>query len=258
MHRLLLLLCLVLAPVAAVVVENRNVQGPEQAPTLRENEPFVANVTVRNPHDRAVKVKLLDPTCTCATLQIADPFLLPKATTTLTIAVDNRNRSGLIRVGVSIYLTDPDLESIEVEVHWRVRPSIQVDAIGPGMDPLIRPEDRAWQDIYRYVTKVRPDEPNRLRKRLRLSCPPEELPTGGLQILGIDYPGTLWRFTPTAQADGSYLITATAQGGDEAALPLGDHKEKVVVRTNHPDKPKVELDFHTHVSKDAGERVIER
>lgn len=254
MRRLLLLVCLAVAPLVAVALDNRNVEGPEQAPTLRENEPFIANITVRNPHDRAVKVKLLDPTCTCATLKIADSFLLPKATSTLTIAVDNHNRSGPIRIGVSIYLTDPDLESIEAEVFWKVRPCVQVDAIGPGMDPLVRPEDRAWQDIYRYVTKVRPDEPNRLRKRLRLSCPPEEVPAGGLKILGIDYPGTLWRFTPTAQADGSWLITAVAQGGDDAVLPLGDHKEKVVVRTNHQDKPAVELEFHTFVSKDAGER----
>lgn len=252
MRRLLLLVGLVLAPVFAMAVDNRNVEGPAQAPVMREIEPFLAHVTVRNPHDRAVRVKLLDPTCTCATLEIADKFILPKSTTTLTIAVDNRNRSGPVRIGVSLYLTDPDLEAIEAEVFWQVRPCVQVDAIGPGMDPLVRPVDRAWQDIYRYVTKVRPDEPNRLRKRLRISCPPEELPTGGLQIQGIDYPGTLWRFTPTAQPDGSYLITATAQGGDEAVLPLGDLKEKVVVHTNHQDKPTVELDFQTRVSKDVG------
>jgi hypothetical protein len=258
-RRSLLLLGLVVALGAgAPAAENRNVSGPDQAPLLREVDPFVANISVRNPHDRAVKVKLLDPTCTCATLQIADSFLLPKASTTLTIAVDNHNRSGLIRIGVSIYLTDPDLEAIEAEVHWKVRPCVQVDAIGPGMDPLVRPEDRAWQDIYRYVTRVRPDEPNRLRKRLRLSCPPEEVPPGGLQVLGIDYPGTLWRFTPTAQADGSWLVTASAQGGDEAVLPVGEFKEKVVVRTNHPDKARVELDFNTQVAKDVGEKPLER
>jgi hypothetical protein len=238
-------------------LENRNVADPAQAPVLREVEPFLARITVRNPHDRAVKIKLLDPTCKCATLDITDRFLLPKATTTLTVAVDNLNRSGTVRVGVSLYLTDPDLEAIEVEAFWQVRPCVQVDAIGAGMDPLKRPEDRAWHDIYRYVTKVRPDEPNRLRKRLRVSSPEGEVPEGGLKILGIDYPGTLWRFTPTAQADGSFLITATAQGGEDATLPLGEYLEKVVVRTNHPAKPTFTLEFNTLVSKDAGQQAVD-
>lgn len=255
--RHLLLICLLALSSAVVAVENRNVEDPSKAPVLREIEPFVAGITVRNPYDRAVKIKLLDPTCKCATLDIAERFLLPKATTTLHIAVDNHNRSGPVRIGVSIYLTDPDLESIEVEALWQVRACVQVDVIGPGMDPTKRPEDRAWHDIYRYVTKVRPDEPNRLRKRLRLSCPPEELPAGGLQVLGIDYAGTLWRFTPTTQADGSILISATAQGGDDATLASGEFKEKVVVRTNHPDKATIDLEFNTLVAKDAGQQVVD-
>lgn len=238
-------------------LDNRNVADASQAPIFRENQHFISHITVRNPHDRAVKVKLLDPTCSCATLEIADKFLLPKSTTTLTIAVDNLNRSGPIRVGVSIYLTDPELEAIEVETFWKVRPTVQVDAVESGKDPLVRPTDQAWHDVYRYVTKVRPDEPNRLRKRIRLSCPPEEMPAGGLQLLGLDYPGTLWRFTPTTQSDGSILITATAQAGDEGTLAIGDHKEVVVVRTNHLDKPKIDLEFQTFVSKNAGQRAVD-
>jgi hypothetical protein len=249
--------CLLALPAAALALDNRNVVDATQAPVLREVEPFIARIPVRNPHDRAVKVKLLDPTCTCATLEIAERFLLPHATTTLTIAVDNRNRSGAVRVGVSIYLTDPDLEGIEVEALWQVRASVQVDGLAPDADPARRPEDKAWHDIYRYITKVRPDEPNRLRKRIRLSCPAEELPPGGLVVEGIDYPGTIWRFTPTTQADGSILVTATALGGD-AELPVGQHNEKVVVRTNHPDKRRIELEFLTYVGKDAGGKVIDR
>ncbi|MBA3697987.1 MAG: DUF1573 domain-containing protein [Planctomycetes bacterium] len=255
--RHLWLLCLLMCSAVVSALENRNVAGVDQAPVLREVEPFLTRITVRNPHDRAVKVKQLDPTCKCATLEIADRFILPKATTTLTIAVDNANRSGPVRVGVSIYLTDPDLETIEVEAWWQVRACIQVDAIGPTMDPLVRPADRAWNDIYRYITKVRPDEPNRLRKRVRVSAPAGEVPEGGLQILGIDYPGKLWRFTPTAQADGSWLITASAQGGDEATLTNGEYLEKVVVRTNHKDKPTFTLEFNTLVAKDAGQQVID-
>ena len=253
----LIVLALLSMSLSGWSLDNRNVADASQAPILRENQPFIAQITVRNPHDRAVKVKILDPTCSCATLEIADKFLLPHGTTTLNMAVDNHNRSGPLRVGVSIYLTDVELEAIEVETFWQVRPTVQVDAVEPGKDPLVRPADQAWHDVYRYVTKVRPDEPNRLRKRIRMSCPPEELPAGGLQILGIDYPGTLWRFTPSTQSDGSILITATAQVGDEGTLTIGDRKEVVVVRTNHPDKPKIELEFQTFVSKDAGQRAVD-
>ena len=257
MRHLLLLVCLLSFPIAGQALENSNVADPAQAPVLRETEPFLAHITVRNPHDRAVKIKLLDPTCKCATLDIADRFLLPKATTTLTVAVDNKNRSGTVRIGVSMYLTDPDLESIEAEAHWQVRACVQVDALGAGMDPLKRPEDRAWHDIYRYVTKVRPDEPNRLLKRLRISSPTGEVPEGGLKILGIDYAGKLWRFTPTAQADGSWLVVASAQGGDDTTLALGEFYEKAVVRTNHKDKATFELEFNTLVTKDAGQQALD-
>jgi hypothetical protein len=250
---LLLLLCCS----ALFALDNRNVEGPSQAPIFRENQPFLAHITVRNPHDRAVKIKLLDPSCSCATLEIADRFLLPQATTTLTIAVDNKNRSGLVRVGVTLYLTDPDLESIEVEAHWKVQAAVNVDSIGPGMDPTVRPTDNSWHDIYRYSTKVRPDEPQRLNKRIRISSIPEETPSGGLRIEGIDYSGVIWQFIPLTQADGSILITAKAQNPD-GTLPIGSLKEKVILRTNHPDKRVIEVDFHTYVGKDAGEKVIDR
>jgi hypothetical protein len=255
--RMLVLVGLLMCSVASFAVENRNVADPSQAPLLREVEPFVAHITVRNPHDRAVKIKQLDPNCKCATLEIADKFLLPKATTTLTIAVDNVNRSGVTKVGVSIYLTDPDLEAIEVEAQWKVRACVQVDSLGPGMNPLKRPDDRAWQDVYRFVAKVRPDEPNRLLKRLRISSPPEEMPEGGLQILGIDYAGSLWRFTPTLQSDGSWLVVASAKDGDDSTLKIGEYSEKVVVRTNHPDKPTLSLEFNALVAKDAGQRAVD-
>jgi hypothetical protein len=251
------LLCFIIFNGGLCALENRNVASREQAPILRESEPFLAHIPVKNPHDRAVKVTLLDPTCSCATLEIAERFLLPGQITTLTIAVDNKNRSGPIRVGVSVYLSDPDLQPIEVEAWWQVRAAVNVDSIAPGMDPRVRPDDVSWHDIYRYVTKVRPDEPNRLHKRIRLSCVSEETPAGGLKVLGIDYPGIMWRFTPSQQDDGSWLITAKANNED-VDLPEGEHREKVNIRTNHPDKPLIELEFHTYVGKDAGEKVIDR
>ena len=124
------------------------------------------------------------------------------------------------------------------------------------MDPLKRPEDSAWRDVYRYVSKVRPDELNRLRKRIRVSSPAEETPPGGLKIEGIDYAGTLWAFAPVTQADGSILITATARN-PETEFRVADYDEPVIVRTNHPDKSRIELRFQTAVSRDAGTRAID-
>ena len=250
------IILLLAAASGASALDNTNAVDAEHAPTLREIEPFVGRIQVRNPYDRAIKVKLLDPTCSCATLEMPERFILPKATATLNIAVLNTNRSGGMTVGVSIFLTDPDLETIEVTARWNIRACVQVDAIGTGMDPLKRPEDAAWRDVYRYISKVRPDELGRLRKRVRVSAPPGETPAGGLKIEGIDYTGTLWAFTQSAQADGSILISASARDA-ESEFRVGDYDEPVIVRTNHPDKSRIELRFQTAVSKDAGARAID-
>ncbi len=244
------------APAAAEQPDNTNAVDQEHAPLVREIEPFAAVIMVRNPNDRAVKVKLLDPTCTCAALEMPDKFILPKAAVPLRIVVDNRNRSGEQHIGVSVFLTDPDAEAIEVTARWNVRACVQVDGIAAGADPAVRPADVAWRDVYRYVTKARPDELRRLRKRVRISCVPEEAPPGGFKVEGIDYGGTLWAFASTVQADGSVLITATAREPDGTA-PEGDRDEVAVVRTNHPDKARIELHFVSIISKNAGERQVD-
>jgi len=253
---LLSLLAVLAALPITAAVENANVVGPEQAPLVRENVPLAVVITVRNPNDRAVRVRKIDSSCTCTTLHLADHFLLPKATTTLTVSVDNANRSGPQHQNISIYLTDPAFDAIEAHLWWQVRGNVQVDLLSAQMDPLQRPTDRAWQDIYRYSTKARPDEPQRLSKRIRLSCPPEEAPPGGLRVIGIDYPGTIWGFTHVTQSDGSILLTAAAR--DPAQPPdEGLRHEKVVVRTNHPDKPAITLEFVTLIAKNAGQVALD-
>lgn len=247
---------LLAAAAGAGALDNTNAPDAEHAPTLRESEPFIARIPVRNPYDRAVKVRLLDPTCSCATLEMDERFILPKSTATLNVAVVNHNRSGAMTIGVTVFLTDPELETIEVTARWNIRACVQVDAIGTAMDPLKRPEDAAWRDVYRYVSKVRPDELGRLRKRIRLSCPEGEAPAGGLKVEGIDYTGKLWAFAPLTQSDGSILITATARD-PESEFRVGDYDEVATVRTNHPDKPRIELRFQTAVSRDAGARAID-
>jgi hypothetical protein len=251
--RILILVCWCLSIVAS---EYSNVPDAASAPWVRENEVFSADIALRNPYDRAVKVVKLDSTCECSRLELDERFLLPGASTVMHLSSKNANRSGEQKVSVSLYLSDPELEPIEVVARWNVRAAVLVDAIPPGKDPLPRPTDRAWQDIYRYVSKERPDELGRLRKRIRLASPEQEVPAGGLKVLGIDYPGTLWKFVPTTQADGSILITATARDPETEAKP-GTYDEKVVVRTNHPDKAAITLRFLAIIDRQAGQRAVD-
>ena len=251
-HLLIALVWLLAASTQAV--ENTNAATIDEAPTVREIETFKASIVVRNPYDRAVRVKDLDASCSCAQLDLRERFILPHATTVLEIAVKCENRSGPQNVHVSVYVTDPDFEPIEVDARWKVRPSIHVDAVPPGADPKVRPADASWQDIYRFVVEERPDEPNRLRKRIRLESPPEEAPPGGLKVLGIDYDGKLWQLTATPQEGGSILILAKAKDGLDP-LPEGEYHEQAIVHTNHPDKPTITLKFESMIAKDVGSKA---
>ncbi len=249
-------LLLALAVACGHAAHFSNAPDAASAPVVRERDPFIAAIAIRNPYDRAVKVARLDSNCECSRLEIDDRFLLPGASTSLRLEVANRNRSGPQSVNVSVYVTDPEFEPIEVTARWNVRAAVQVDGIGPGMDPAVRPTDPAWQDVYRYVAKERPDELNRLRKRIRLSCPAEEVPAGGLAVSAIEYSGTLWRFAQMVQADGSILITATARD-PEADIKEGTYDEKVVIRTNHPDKAAITLRFTVLIDRQAGQKGID-
>ena len=93
------------------------------------------------------------------------------------------------------------------------------------------------------------DEPDRLRRRFRLESPPGEIPPGGLQILGIDYPGPLWAFRHERVAEGVLVLTLTGKG---ETLPEGEHAEFARVRTNHPLKPVITLHLNTSVRRTAG------
>lgn len=245
-----LLLAMACAVAAESALINTNAMDAASAPVLAESELFKTRIVVQNPNDRAVRIDKLDASCTCGVLEVAERFLLPHATTELVMEVDNRNRSAAQRVGVSVYLTDPALEPIEVVALWTVRAHVQVDSLSaPGADPLARPP-RTFQDVYRYPSKTRPDELHKLRKRIRLSCPDGEAPAGGLQVTGIEYGGPLWTFTTTTQSDGSVLIDA--RGKADAVVEEKVHDEEAVVVTNHPHKSRITLVFVTYVGKDAG------
>jgi hypothetical protein len=236
-----------------------NVPDISQAPVMTEDVPFTANLVVVNPNQRAVRVERLDSTCTCTQRTMDDTFLLPGGSTTLRITVDNRDRSGPRDIGVTVYLTDPELDPIEVRCWWSVVPQVAVDSLPPEQrDTLQRPENRAWHDIYRLVAHERPDEPQRLRKRVRLESPPALAPAGGLQVLDVTFldlaggPGAVWSFTPRRQDDGSWLITG---GPATTALVAGETSGRLVITTNHQAKPRIEIQVDTILDSLAGSRT---
>ena len=245
MQWFLLLLCAAL--VSAAELENANVSGPDTAPVYAEHTPFATTVTIRNPHDRAVRIERLDASCSCMHLAAAETFILPHQSTSMAISVDNSNRSGPQRMGVTVYLSDPDLEAIDIQVWWSVVADITVDAIAPRAETTLgRPSDIAWRDIYKFVANERPDEAQRLLKRLRLASPQADF-----AVLGIDYAGAVWAFAPLKQSDGSWLITASAKD-PHAELAEKLYDETVTIRTNNPFKSAVKLQFIANITRKAG------
>ncbi len=224
-------------------------------PKMPEHQPYTARLMVHNPNDKAVKVARIEASCSCAKQELGTTFLLPHATTTLDLVVDNANRSGDQHLGVTLYLSDPDLDPIEVVTRWHVQADIAVDSLATAVETLARPA-LAFRDIYRFPAKVRPDELHKLRKRIRLESPAETAPVDGLRVLGIEYVGDLWRFTPQSQADGSILLLADARDVD-GVVSEGLREEVATVLTNHPHKPRIALRFITYIGKDAGAVVLD-
>jgi len=250
MRWFLILICAVSA--RAADLENANVAGPETAPVYAEHVPFATTVQIRNPHDRAVKIERLDATCSCMHLEVTDQFILPHQTTVMQIRVDNANRSGPQRMGVSVYLTDPDLEAIDVQVWWKVTPDVAVDAIAPRSEiTTARPTDIAWRDIYKFVANERPDELNRLSKRMRLES---TLPD--FTVTSIDYVGAVWALTPAKQSDGSWIITAVAKN-PAVELPEKLYEELATVHTNHPLKSAIQVQFVANITRKAGSKAFD-
>lgn len=251
MPLMLALVFVCLLPAAEVV--NANVASPAVAPEFREAGLFTARITVQNLHQRAVRIDKLDTTCACSKLELASRFLAPGETTTLEVASDNLRRSGAQQVRVSLFLTDPDLEPIEVMCWWNVREAVSVDVVPPGDTGQERPADTAWRDVYRLVAHERPDEPQRLRKRIRLATP--DPPAGGLRVEGIDYTGTLWAFTTRTLENGAIVVTASSR--DETAMKPGEYQETAIIRTNHPDKPRIELHLDAQIDTKAGRESLD-
>lgn len=223
----------------------------DSAPRVAEHELFSDRIPFRNPFDRAIQITQTDSTCTCETLAPSSYFLLPYQSAELSFAVTNHNRSGLQQQRVWLEVSDPGLPRIPFVVRWTVTPNVTADIL-PAAGPFDqRPANTAFHNIYGYTSHVRPDEPQRLRKLVLISSPQESIPDGGLRITGIDYQGSIWTFTTRINDNGSILFIATASER-EGPLPIGEFEEPVVVHTNHPLKPRLDMMFYTAIDPHAG------
>ena len=217
---------------------------------LREDQPFIREDVLSNPYDRAIRIELLDSTCVCQELHLTQRFLLPGAETTLRMRVENRNYSGLLDRQVILYHNDPELEPLVVPATWQVVPLVSVDLIPPHLASAAeRPESGAFRDVYRYLTDTRPGELAQQRKIIRIGCPPETMPDGGLELVEIDNQTALWGFEKRRLDMRTWLLIAT--GRDEQPAEKR-YQESLILRTNQSSKERIELWFETVVRHDAG------
>ena len=220
-------------------------------PVVTEDVIHHGQVVIRNPIDRAVRISVVDVSCSCISATPVQQVLLPSGTAAIDIALSKHQRRSGLRTGtIYVQFTDPTAEQVLVELSWYVIPYVTVDVLLPGVSSATRPEAAA-RDVYLFRNEVRPDEPNRLRRRLLVGSPAEQAPPGGLQITGVEYQGPLWAFTTERQADGTWLVHARAKDED-ADLPLGSYREQAILLTNHPQRPRIALYFETEVQTDAG------
>ena len=218
------------------------------APHYAESEQFSSVITVRNPYDRAVRVKDIDTSCACDELTLASYFLLPGETTSLTVKVDNINKSGLNSHRLWLYLTDPDYPPITATIEWVIRPHVAVDLIPPNA-PLDQRPAPALRDIYQTVSSIRPDESKRLRKILRFFTEDDMEDSLTLNIHPPE--NSFWDFEVRQQSKQSALLIARGKVKDEP-LPTGSYTEHIKVTTNNPKKPEITLQFHVAVDVNSG------
>lgn len=230
-----------------------NTADPANAPVVIEGEEFSTTVLIQNTNDRAIRIAEIDTSCECSAVELGSRFLLPGETTTLYLSIPTDNNSGLRSQTFRMYCSDPSVDTPIAQVFFRIQPHVTVDLLQINEPLDRRPSDQSYHDIYRFTSDVRPDELNRLTKNILLSCPPESMPPGGLQITSVEYAGSLWRFQ-LRQLDERHWLLAARPADPDATVPEQIYTEPVVVHTNHPLKPTIELEFLTSVDQQAGQR----
>lgn len=231
----------------------------ESVPVVGEHQTFTQRRTIRNPHDRAIRIGEIESSCTCNRIELGERFLLPLAETTLDFETDNDNNSGRRHHKVWLFPTHAKLTPIIEIIEWDVQPNIAVDLVQRGaLDQ--RPEQLVYRDVYSYTSWLKPDEiAQRLSpsgadsKRVRLWSPPASRPgVDALHIEGIDYDGDIFAFKHKALDNDSILLLIHA-AETAPTVPPGNYTQTVTVRTNHPHKPSFELTLNIAIDPKAHE-----
>ncbi len=208
-------------------------------PRLFEHQRLSVTMTIANPYDRAVRVKHLFSTCECFLLEMDQHVLLPYEETTLRVKIDNRNYSGQMRQTIYVEFTDGDLEILRRVLQWVVIPDVAIDNM-PLHGPFDQRPELLQRDIYMYTSHERPDELHRLQKVMLVSSPEESRPEEGLKVTQIEYHGDIWQWQQRTISPGKVLIIGRARDPDAQPDPVR-LEEDLVIHTNHPRKPRLEI-----------------
>jgi hypothetical protein len=251
MRCLPLIFCALLAAQdAPAPVTNLSKDG--KIPTLIEGQPFSATLAFKNPYDRAFKITDIESDCSCTRMEASSRFLLPNEEATFYVVAPTNGTSDSQRMRFWLYASDPEYQPIIIECHWNIIPMVTVDRLPPGKESVIeRPEKKSgYRDLAIFLETLRPEEQAQLQKNLLISSPESQIPEGGLKITAVEYTGPIWSFTVREHDKGKVLLLARAKDPN-TLLPVGIHEEKVIVKTNHPGKPTISLQFKTAVDPKA-------
>ena len=231
---------------------------PDNVPLIAESANYQGSFTLTNPHDVAVRITDMQSSCPCDELTLAKYFLLPHEQVDVTFSVTNDLSSGERRHDIWFLLSDPHLTALKHTLHWRVQPHIAVDLMPPSGPFHLRPQ-RSRQDIYQYMVQLKPNELERLnradRKIIRLWSDEQHHLPEGLELWLDPETDPLWDFTLQRQSRFSWLLLAHRDEHKKAVEP-GVYLHTLSVHSNHPDKPLINLMFHSHIDQRVGSQAL--
>ena len=198
------------------------------------------DVTVHHQGPQPFTISALRPGCGCTTATVSAMEIPAGGSVILHAAIDNRGRSGAYDSEVVLVSGHPDLPDLSVPLRWQVQGAVTTDRISTetSPQPIGRPTrqlDRN-RDLFLIDTTSLEASGTHLVARLGSDRPP----TDGLQVrvLQADPP---WQTNIIPQTDGSWLLRMTVPAGTSLAggSPEQPRTDRVVVGTNHPDRPTV-------------------
>jgi hypothetical protein len=193
---------------------------------------------VKNVGEGNLKIEIGSYTCMCTVAELApDPktlqkrdalVLKPGETTELTVTWNTKDKVGPFEQSTSIVTSDPDQQDFWFRIVGEVQPPILTDppmldyAFGrvPSTEPATAPLWMASPDRPEFqVTKLEFSNPDSVTASVRPMTEEEQ------------------KKMPSAQGKGGYLATIEVK----PSSVLGDFREEVVLKTDHPAQPELRI-----------------